>query len=158
MQVYLGNLAPEVDEPLLFELVSSLAPVQSVRMPRKAAGAHQGYGFAGFADPRDGEYVLRLLGAVPVQLHGRAVRARPAARAQQTPAETYVPRLFVGNLAAPDAAGLAVAFEKFGEVTGIEVAGQHAFVQMATRAQAQAALELDGARLLNGVVRVEMER
>lgn len=159
MQIYLGNLAPEVDEALLLEFLRALAPAHSVRMPRKASRS-QGYAFATFSDPKDGEYVLDLLEHTPISLFRHTLKARPAARDRPAKPE-YVPKIYVGNLApeaALDTVNLTVPFSKFGEVKGVEFAHGHALVQMKTLEDTRRAIEgLNQQTIMNRKVSVRLE-
>lgn len=168
MQLYLGNLAPETDEPLLYELMSHLAPVSSVRMPKhKIKGTHQGYGFAVFQSEADAHYVQAVLSATPVKLFGRAVKASPASHATNQSSSRLappVPRIFVGGLdpQISDEFSIRLPFEKFGKVLEVEIIHSqngHAFVTMENLESAESAVaQLNNQHILNHCVRVEFER
>lgn len=81
MQLYVGNLAPETDEGVLYELIRLLAPAECVRLPKKKGAAnHQGYGFVDFANASDAEYVLKINQEQPIVLNGRSIKVRAAAQ------------------------------------------------------------------------------
>lgn len=78
--VYVGNLAPEVDEELLQELFVQIGAVRGVRIARnKINGECLGYGFVELGSVREVEYVVRVLDGIVLMgknLRVRACRAR----------------------------------------------------------------------------------
>jgi splicing factor 3B subunit 4 len=51
--VYVGDLDPQVDEEILWELFLQVGPVAYTHIPRdKVTGQHQGFGFVEFAQVR----------------------------------------------------------------------------------------------------------
>lgn len=167
MQLYIGNLAPEVDEPLLFDLIAQLAPLASVRMPKhKIKQTSQGYGFAVFHSSEDAQYVQEVLSSSNVKLFGRQVKVSSATQSANLRAEKqFVPRVFVGKLDAnTDEQSLRTPFEKFGKILEIIVhkssSGRcHAFVQFDSLESTQNAIEkLNGQFLSGSQVLLELER
>lgn len=91
MQLYVGNLAPETDEGVLYELIRLLAPAESVRLPKKKGSAsHQGYGFVNFASVSDAEYVLKINQEQPIVLNGRPLKVRTAVQSSES---THSPKI-----------------------------------------------------------------
>lgn len=167
MQLYIGNLAPEVDEPLLFDLITQLAPLAGVRMPKhKLKQTTQGYGFAVFHSVKDAEYVQEVLSSSNVKLFGRHIKASPASHsANQNVEKQFVPRIFVGKLdSKTDEESLRTTFEKFGKILEITVHKSsdrkcHAFVQYGSLESTQNAIEtLNGQFLSGSKVMLELER
>ena len=55
---YVGNLEPQVNEELLWEIFVQAGPVVNVYMPKdRVTNAHQGYAFVEFRGEQDAEYV-----------------------------------------------------------------------------------------------------
>ena len=55
---YIGNLEPQVDEELLWEIFVQAGPVVNVYLPKdRVTNAHQGYGFIEFRTEQDADYV-----------------------------------------------------------------------------------------------------
>ncbi|CAK7901726.1 protein Hsh49p [[Candida] anglica] len=71
--VYIGNLDPQVTEPLLYELLVQFAPVRTLNFPKdRILKTHQGYGFAEFRTAEDAEYVLEVTRGV--RLFGKSLK------------------------------------------------------------------------------------
>lgn len=59
--IYIGNIDPQVTEQLLFELISHISPVVSIKMPKdRITELHQGYGFVELRTSDDAEYVKQI--------------------------------------------------------------------------------------------------
>ena len=55
---YVGNLEPQVNEELLWEICVQAGPVVNVYMPKdRVTNAHQGYAFVEFRGEDDADYV-----------------------------------------------------------------------------------------------------
>jgi len=93
--LFVGELADEVTEELLWELMLQAGPVSRVHLPKdKLSGAHQGYGFVEFATAEDADYALRVLNMV--KLFGRSIRLNRSAAHQD--ARDVGANLYIGNL------------------------------------------------------------
>jgi splicing factor 3B subunit 4 len=117
--VWAGNLAPEVDEDLLCELMLQAGPIISVHMPKdKILGGHQGYAFIEYRSPVDAEYAIRILNMVKV--FGKAIRVN---KAQKDAAEERITaNLFIGHLdTTVDEKLLYDTFSQFGTVVSANV-------------------------------------
>ena len=78
--LYVGGLAPEVTEDILFELFLQAAPVVDVHLPlndfRDGSTSHKGFGFVALSSVGDAKYATDLLDGI--RLFGRPIRVRPA--------------------------------------------------------------------------------
>ena len=71
--LFVGELAPEVTDALLWELFVQAGPLRSVYVPRdKIQGRHHGYGFVEYQHVRDAEYAVRVMQGV--RLYGQQLR------------------------------------------------------------------------------------
>lgn len=71
--LYVGNLDPQVDENLLFELFLQVAPIRLLNLPKdRILRAHQGYGFVEFKTVDDADYAIQIFRGV--RLFGRTVK------------------------------------------------------------------------------------
>lgn len=97
--VYVGNLDPSCDEPLLLELFTQVGRVSSVHMPKdKLTSTHNGYGFVEFADVTDAEYAMQVMNMV--KLYGKPIRVSKSSldkKASQNSLDVGA-NLFIGNL------------------------------------------------------------
>lgn len=130
--LYVGNLDPQVNETLLYELLIQFAPIRSLNLPKdRVLGTHQGYGFVEFRSIDDANYVLEVLRGV--RLYGKALKIRktdpntrraggpsgPTYANHNTLSATSAPdvgaKLFIGNLdPLVDEQYLQETFSKFG--------------------------------------------
>jgi RNA recognition motif-containing protein len=93
--LFVGELAEEVTEELVWELMLQAGPVSRVHLPKdKLSGTHQGYGFVEFATAEDADYALRVLNMV--KLFGRSLRLNRSAAHQD--ARDIGANLYLGNL------------------------------------------------------------
>lgn len=68
--LYVGNLDPQVTEPILYELFIQFAPVRNLNLPKdRILRTHQGYGFVEFRSAEDVEYVMNILKGI--RLYGK---------------------------------------------------------------------------------------
>lgn len=68
--LYVGNLDPQVTEPILYELFIQFAPVRNLNLPKdRILRTHQGYGFVEFRSSEDVEYVVNILKGI--RLYGK---------------------------------------------------------------------------------------
>jgi len=95
---YVGNLDPQVDDDLLFELFNNAGHVLNVHMPKdKLTNVHNGYGFVEFRDEIEAEYAIQILNMV--KLYDRPMRVSKSALDKKTGASFDVgANLFIGNL------------------------------------------------------------
>lgn len=71
--LFVGELAPEVTDALLWELFVQAGPLRSVYVPRdKIQGRHHGYGFVEYQCVRDADYAVRVMQGV--RLYGQQLR------------------------------------------------------------------------------------
>lgn len=122
--VFVGELAPDVTEDLLWELMLQAGPVLSVHIPKdRATNAHSGFGFAEFAAPKDADYAVRVMNGVP--LFGRPIRVSKSRFGKNGLGNgsgsggglSVGANLFVGNLdPAVDEKMLLDTFSAFGEI------------------------------------------
>ncbi|KAL0228440.1 hypothetical protein RCL1_004583 [Eukaryota sp. TZLM3-RCL] len=110
--IYVGNLDPQVDEPLLYELFIQVGPVLNVHMPKDPlTNAQQGFGFIEFRTEDDADYAIRVMNMI--RLFGKPIRVNKAHRED---AEVEIgANLHVSNLAASiDEVHLYNLFSHFG--------------------------------------------
>lgn len=126
--IYLGNLDPQVNEPLLYELLVQFAPIKSLNLPKdRVLRTHQGFGFAEFRTVKDAEYTLDILRGV--RLFGKSLKMNKAepfkgagpegitGGAGRPPTADIGAKLFVSNLSElADEQYLQETFSKFGNV------------------------------------------
>lgn len=166
--LYVGNLDPEVTEPILYELFIQVGPVKSLNVPKdRILRTHQGFGFVEFKTIEDAEYALKILRGV--RLYSRTLKINkietPATSKQQgaldfPPSTSIGARIFIGNLnRLADAKYLKETFSSFGEILGEPEVVQeergtaHAFIEFDDFDSSDVAIEkLNGATLLNNKV------
>lgn len=96
---YVGNLDPQVDDDLLFELFNNVGHVLNVHMPKdKLTNVHNGYGFVEFRDEIEAEYAIQILNMV--KLYDRPLRVSKSALDKKSGAASLDvgANLFIGNL------------------------------------------------------------
>ncbi|KAL0211318.1 hypothetical protein P9112_009616 [Eukaryota sp. TZLM1-RC] len=77
--IYVGNLDPQADEPLLYELFLQVGPVVNVHMPKDPlTNAQQGFGFVEFRTEEDADYAIRVMNMI--RLYGKPLRVNKAHR------------------------------------------------------------------------------
>lgn len=102
--LYVGNLDPQVSEPLLYELFIQVGPVKQLNLPKdRVLRLHQGYGFVEFKGSDDADYALDILRGV--RLFGRTLKMKKidpqgtaAAAPEAKSAYSVGARLFVNGL------------------------------------------------------------
>ena len=116
--MYVGNLDPQMDEQLLWELFVQCGPVASVYVPKdRVTSSHQGYAFVEMKREEDCEYCVKILNMIKV--FGKPIRVNKASqrwreRRRRSPSALNV---FVGNLDAEiDEKMLYDTFSAFGSV------------------------------------------
>lgn len=167
--LYVGNLDPQVTEPLLYELFIQVGPIKQLNLPKdRILRAHQGYGFVEFRTIDDAEYALNILRGV--RLFGRTLKinkidAPLATRSTMldfTPSMSVGARVFIGNLnLLTDGVYLKETFSSFGEILGEpevvkdEKGTSHAFIEFGDfESSDEAIAKLNGATLMNNRVRL----
>lgn len=100
--LYVGNLDPQVTEPLLYELFIQVGPVRLLNLPKdRILRAHQGFGFVEFNTSIDADYALSVLNGV--RLFGKTLKMKKtdpsgASGNDTKPALSIGARLFVNHL------------------------------------------------------------
>ncbi|KAL0248955.1 hypothetical protein GEMRC1_004189 [Eukaryota sp. GEM-RC1] len=110
--IYVGNLDPQTDEPLLYELFLQAGPVVNVHMPKDPlTNSHQGFGFVEFRSEEDADYAIRIMNMI--RLFNKPIRVNKAHREE---AEVEIgANLHVSNLApSVDEVHLYNLFSHFG--------------------------------------------
>lgn len=179
--LYIGNIDPNVTEPLLYELFVQFGPIRSLNLPKdRVLKIHQGYGFVEFKSVKDAEYVLTLLRGI--RLYGRLLKLKKAEPnlkglaqqqigAQITSSED-IPKIDVGakvfiNNLNPliDEPFLADTFSKFGTLIRYPLIARdsttgkskgHGFISFADFSESDEAIErMNGAILMNSKISVQ---
>ncbi|PHJ19367.1 rna recognition motif-containing protein [Cystoisospora suis] len=117
--LYIGNLDPQVDDDLLWELFIQCGPVRTVSVPRdKLTGNHQGYGFVEFTSEVDADYALKLMNMV--KLYGKPLRLNKSAQDRRH--FDVGANIFLGNLD-PDVDEKTIydTFASFGNILSVKV-------------------------------------
>ena len=92
---YIGDLASQVTESLLWELCVQAGPVVNVHIPKdKLTQQHMGFGFVEFRAVADAEYAIKILNMI--KLFGKPIRVNPASKERDT--VDVGANIFVGNL------------------------------------------------------------
>ncbi|GMM31022.1 U2 snRNP complex subunit [Martiniozyma asiatica (nom. inval.)] len=164
--LYVGNLAPEVTELLLYELFLQMGPVKSVRMPRdKTSGESQGFGFVLFYRQATLEYTLKVLQGI--NLFDRSLKIGKVNGRENTDndgsavLDDFGPIVFVGNLdTLLDKQTIQETFSSFGKLIDIEMKpglnSNWALVMFETFESADKAIEaMKGRMIMNKPVKVE---
>jgi len=93
--VYVGDLDPQVNEALLWELFLQAGPVVNVHIPKdKLTQAHMGYGFVEFHNEEDADYAMKIMNMI--KMFGKPIRVNKASRDKKT--LDVGANLFIGNL------------------------------------------------------------
>lgn len=113
---YVGNIDPQANEELVWELFVQGGPVVNVYLPKdRVTNEHQGYGFVEFRSEEDADYAIKILNMV--KLFGKPLRVNKAAADRNT--QEVGANLFVGGLDPEvDEKLLYDTFSAFGVVVG----------------------------------------
>jgi splicing factor 3B subunit 4 len=113
---YVGNIDPQANEELVWELFVQAGPVVNVYLPKdRVTNEHQGYGFVEFRSEEDADYAIKVLNMVKV--FGKPLRVNKAASDRNT--QEVGANLFVGGLDPEvDEKLLYDTFSAFGVVVG----------------------------------------
>eukprot|EP01138_Halocafeteria_seosinensis_P009584 gb/GECG01009794.1/.p1 GENE.gb/GECG01009794.1/~~gb/GECG01009794.1/.p1 ORF type:complete len:743 (+),score=129.45 gb/GECG01009794.1/:1-2229(+) len=145
--LYVGDLNPEVTEPMLYEVFNAVAPVSSIRVCRHSITRQSlGYGFLNFSSVQDAERVIETMNYTPIR--GRPCRIMWS---QRDPAKrrSNVGNVFVKNLPPTiDSKDLHDTFSVFGNIVSCKVSTDpqgnskgFGYVQFETDEAAQEAIE-----------------
>lgn len=157
--LYIGDLDETIQEEYLFDLFSRYGPLHSVRiMKDSATGLSRGYGFVNFMNARDAESARQfeqytLLGSKRI----RIMFKRPI-NEMSPDANIYVKNLDP----AVDVKELHAFFNTIGTVVSAKVAESrgvslgYGYVQFETPEDARKALELNGTKLKESIIEVEI--
>ncbi len=128
--LYVGNLDPQVDEGLLYELFLQFAPLRSVYIPKdRVLQRHQGYGFVRFYTLKDAVYSMHMAGGL--RLYDRTLRVKQAmthgtmknnttGQNAQIIKDDTGPIVYVGNLdTLVDVKLLVRTFRNFGKIARV---------------------------------------
>lgn len=119
--IYVGNLDPQITEPLLYELFIQVGPVRLLNLPKdRVLRTHQGFGFVEFNTSEDASYVLNVLNGV--RLFGKTLKMKKTDHSTTQggdlkPIMSVGARLFVKNLSPlVDEKYLRETFSRFGNL------------------------------------------
>lgn len=122
--LYVGNLDPQVDELLLYELFIQFGPVKLLNLPKdRVLRQHQGYGFVEYKAVSDAAYALEILRGV--RLYSRTLKLKKtdptppngAASIGNEARMSVGARLFINHLSPlVDEQYLRDTFSKFGQL------------------------------------------
>jgi len=93
--VYVGDIDPQVNEALLWELFLQAGPVVNVHVPKdKLTQQHMGYGFVEFSLEEDADYAMKIMNMI--KLYGKPIKVNKASRDKKV--LDVGANLFIGNL------------------------------------------------------------
>lgn len=89
--LYFGNIDPQVNELLMYELFIQFGPVRSINMPKdRILKTHQGYGFVEFKSSKDSDYTLDILRGV--RLFGKSLKLKRIDQSQSNTGKSSMPK------------------------------------------------------------------
>jgi len=153
--LYVGDLHPEVNEAMLFEVFNKIGAVESIRVIRDSTFKSLGYAYVNYHNSTDAEAALD-------QLNFHVIKDRPCRVmwSQRDPANrrSGVGNIFIKNLEASiDSKSLVDVFSEFGNIKSAKVvldenmhSKGYGFVQFETQEQADRAMSALNGKLMNG--------
>lgn len=166
--IYVGNIDPDADEALIYELFIQFGPLRLLLMPKdRILRLHQGFAFVEYKTLADAEFARHAVKGT--RLYGRALRIKKldgqtvADSGHKAPPLSVGARLFVGGLNTfIDEKYLEDVFSKFGTILETEIVrdgdGQsrgHGFVEYDNFDSSDTALEkMDKTVLMSGQINV----
>lgn len=154
--VWVGNLAPQVDDEILWELFLQAGPVKKIHIPTdNVTQTHQGFGFVEMESIADCNYALQVLSGI--KLYGHSIRCSKAT--QDKKAINIGAKLFVGSLSSStDEQLLMKTFGTFGQIISVHLIRDpetkeskgHAFVSFDSFDASDAALAALNGQFLGG--------
>jgi len=159
--LYIGNLAEKVSEPLLYDIFSTVGPVESCKLIKdKMSGESAGYGFIDYYDHRTAALALQSFNGRLI--YGVDMKVNWAFANQKEDTSTHH-HIFVGDIGPEvDDKSLFTAFQPFGSLSDARVMIDPAtgrsrgfgFVAFKKKEDAQKALmEMNGNRIGTRVIR-----
>lgn len=117
--LYVGNLDPQVTEPLLYELFIQVGPVRLLNLPKdRILRTHQGFGFVEFNNSDDASYAVNVLNGV--RLFGKTLKMKKTDHSGTQDLKSVMSvgaRLFIKNLSPlVDEKYLKDTFSRFGNL------------------------------------------
>ncbi|KAI0462621.1 hypothetical protein LJB42_004117 [Komagataella kurtzmanii] len=99
--LYIGNLAPEVDEKIIYELLVQISPIRKLKLPKdRVLRKHLGYCFVELDNPTSCEYAEKLLNGL--YIYNRPIKVKRSIVDKQnkliTEDNVLGTKLFLGNL------------------------------------------------------------
>lgn len=110
--LYFGNVDPQLDDSLMYQLFLQFAPIKLLHMPKdRILHTHQGFGFVEFFSNDDAEYAEKILRGI--RLYGRPLKLNRSESAKDV---VIGAKLFINNLnPLVDEEFLTETFSKYGE-------------------------------------------
>lgn len=110
--LYFGNVDPQLDDSLMYQLFLQFAPIKLLHMPKdRILHTHQGFGFVEFFSNEDAEYTENILRGI--RLYGRPLKLN---RSESDKDVVIGAKLFVSNLnPLVDEEFLTETFSKYGD-------------------------------------------
>lgn len=140
MSLYIGNLAGNVDNLLLKELIEQLAPVKHIKIHKNA---HKQYAFVDFHCPEDHEYVRNILSSTPLKIYGLSPKIGEAHATTTAEVQLYI------KIKDTSPTHLRNTLSKFGDVE-VKVHHNHAVASFKDKSAAESAIKNLNHQFING--------